>query len=590
MDDFYQFLWKEHLLLTQISIFDPNWVQRKYPFNELLIKIALMRTLQSVFFAVFIGIPLFVAAQEDFSLSGNLETNVNFYLRDPEIGAINTPQYEHQQIGFETWLDIRAQYSGFEFGMRYDIFNNSALLNPQDSYTAQGIGRWYAGKKIGKLSILGGYIYDQFGAGTIFRAYEQRPLLIDNALVGVKLTYELSDDWTLKGIGGQQKNLFDVYSSVLTGFNIDGYLAIGEKGLSLAPGLGIMHKTLSDDQMESLAGTLSSYTPEDFIPEAPYNTIAVSLYNTLSLGRFSWYVEGAYKSEEVLYDNYATRTLWTGVESEGKFVLTDGYVLYTTLSYAGGGLGISGQYKRTKNFVFDADPFAAQNRGMISFLPPMTRVNTYRLTARYSPATQFLDEQAYLLDVRYALNKRLSFLVNVSHITRPDATVNMNIYDELYTQVTWKKPKEWTLIGGVQFQNYNQELYEGKPGVPPVKTITPYLDFLYKFDRKKSLRVEFQYMNTKEDYGSWLYGLLEYSISPHWVFELSDMYNVAPNNKGGVEEKKIHYPTAGVVYSAGRTRYALRYVKQVEGIVCSGGICRLEPAFSGFRFNVSSSF
>jgi hypothetical protein len=60
--------------------------------------------------------------------------------------------------------------------------------------------------------------------------------------------------------------------------------------------------------------------------------------------------------------------------------------------------------------------------------------------------------------------------------------------------------------------------------------------------------------------------------------------------KDGKEGKKLHFPTAGMVYSSGRTRYALRYVKQVEGIVCSGGICRLEPAFSGFKFNVSSNF
>ena len=35
---------------------------------------------------------------------------------------------------------------------------------------------------------------------------------------------------------------------------------------------------------------------------------------------------------------------------------------------------------------------------------------------------------------------------------------------------------------------------------------------------------------------------------------------------------KIHYPTLGVVYSNGANRFSLRYVKQVEGVVCSGGI------------------
>jgi hypothetical protein len=70
------------------------------------------------------------------------------------------------------------------------------------------------------------------------------------------------------------------------------------------------------------------------------------------------------------------------------------------------------------------------------------------------------------------------------------------------------------------------------------------------------------------------------------------MWNIKPvEDPGSTEpEDKLHFPTAGVVYSSGNTRYAFRYVKQVEGIVCSGGICRLEPAFSGFKLNISANF
>jgi hypothetical protein len=76
-------------------------------------------------------------------------------MRDPNIGAANTPQYEHQQIGNDSWLNLRAQIYGFELGIRYDYFLNSALLNPTESYTDQGIGRWYIGKKVGKFSVFG---------------------------------------------------------------------------------------------------------------------------------------------------------------------------------------------------------------------------------------------------------------------------------------------------------------------------------------------------------------------------------------------------------------------------------------------------
>ena len=551
-----------------------------------------MRALNLLPLLIFsVGFTSPLLSQQDVSLSGSLESNTNFYVRDTTIGAANIPQYEHQQLGTDTWLSLRAQAFGFDIGIRYDLFLNSALLNPTSSYTDQGIGKWYAGRQIGKLYVLGGYIYDQIGSGMIFRSYEERALLIDNALVGAKVTYDLMDDWTIKGFIGQQRDLFEVYPSVLAGGSIEGFELLGKEGtISVAPGFGVLHKTLSDEQVETLAGTLAQYTPEDFIEEVPYNTMSFSLYNTLTAGPFSWYIEGAYKTEEVFWDTYATRTLWTGEQILGKFVLDDGYVFYTTLSYAGGGLGISAQYKRTHNFAFKADPYATGYQGAISFLPPMSRVNTYRLTARYSPATQDLDEEALQLDVRYAVSKNFSLLVNLAKIIRPDAERNREIYSEIYTQFTLKKPREWTLIGGVQFQNYDQELYEGKPGVPVVETITPYIDYLYKIDQKKSIRTEVQYMNTDQDHGSWLYGLAEFSISPHWIFELSDMWNIAPLDKNGVEEEKLHYPTAGIVYSTGPTRYAIRYVKQVEGIVCSGGICRLEPAFSGFKLNISSNF
>lgn len=536
---------------------------------------------------------LLAFAQEPLSISGSLESNVNFYMRDPQIGAANTPQYEHQQIGTDNWLSIRAQYAGFDAGFRYDLFANSSLLNPTDSYTAQGLGRWYVGKKIGKLSLMGGHIYDQFGSGIIFKSYEERALFIDNALVGIRAAYEISPNWTIKGLAGRQKNLFDLYPSILKGLNLEGFKSFGEEGkVSVAPGIGIMHKTISDEQMEALAGTLAQYTPEDFIDEVPYNTIAATIYNTLSAGRFTWYIEGAYKSEDAIYDIYADHLLWTGEITKGKFVLEPGYLAYTSLSYAGGGLGISVQYKRTSNFNFRTDPFVTLNRGMINFLPPMARINTYRLTARYSPATQDLDEEGVQLDVRYAISKNFSVLVNIANINRPKAEENHDIYSEVYTQFTWKKPQKWTLIGGVQYQKYDQELYEGKPDVPKVQAITPYLDYLLKFDQKKSLRTELQYMSTEQDFGSWIYLLEEFSISPHWIFEASDMWNISPKKNPDQSEKlkDLHFPTLGVVYSAGSTRYALRYVKQVEGVVCSGGICRLEPAFSGFKFNLSANF
>jgi len=542
-------------------------------------------------FLTFIYTLGFAQGNNQGSFSGSLEANGNFFQEDEAIQAAGTPQYDHQLFGADTWLDLKYSNFGFDLGLRFDLFNNSNLLNPQDSYNDQGIGTWYIKKQVNKLGITAGYIYDQIGSGIIFSAFEQRPLLIDNALMGLRLTYDLTPDWQLKAFTGRQKNLFDLYESVIRGGSIEGFVVGDSSRWTMAPGLGIMSRTIDDETMGLLLTSLSFY-PEGFRSGAKYNSHAVSIYNTLSAGNFTWYVEAAYKTEEAFFDPLFKWTNAAGQETTGKFDFQDGNVIYTSIGYAAKGLGISLEGKRTENFSFRVNPFETENRGAINFLPPMARVNTYRLNARYTPATQELGEQAIQLDIRYSPSRKLGFLVNISNIT----TLNNDLlYRELYTEVSYKYKRKWQLISGIQWQNYNQNVYEGKPGVDILETVTPYAEFLYKFSRKKSIRIETQYMLTapgisdfkNRDLGDWVFAQVEVGVAPHWIFTISDMYNIDPSKK---DADDIHYPTLGVVYTHHSNRFELKYVKQVEGIVCAGGICRLEPAFSGVKMSVRSTF
>ena len=122
-------------------------------------------------------------AQEQGSFTGGFQTSANFFIRDSLIGAANIPQYDRQLFGAQSWLDLGYSIAGFDLGLRFDMFNNSNLLNPNDSYTDEGIGRWHIAKKINKFDIRVGHIYDQIGSGIIYRAFEERPLLIDNPLL-----------------------------------------------------------------------------------------------------------------------------------------------------------------------------------------------------------------------------------------------------------------------------------------------------------------------------------------------------------------------------------------------------------------------
>ena len=552
-----------------------------------------------VYLLCFLAIPLF-SQNDGGRISGNLQTNAKFFLRDSLIGAANTPQYDRQLFGADTWLNLNYSNWGFDFGIRFDVFNNSNLLNPTGSYSDEGIGRWFIRKKIQKLGISVGYLYDQIGSGIIFRAYEERPLLIDNALYGLRLEYDITEDWRVKAFTGRQKQQFDVYKPIIKGASIEGFIA--QKGeqpkWSMAPGIGLMNRTLDDATMDALVATINTYQPRDtFTPT--YNVYAATLYNTLTVGPVSWYFEGAYKSEEAIRDPFGEFIQESDTLVGEKFIGRSGTVFYTSLSYVQKGFGATLEAKRTENFSLRTRPQESLNQGMLNYLPALTRINTYRLASRYFAATQELGELAFQADVQFSIERKWNFHFNASNIT--DLS-NELLYRELYMDVSYKHERTLTLTAGLQHQNYNQAIFEVKPGAPNVKTITPLAEVLYKVDRRKALRLELQYMLTgrdpssdlKQDYGDWLFALLEYSVAPRWTLSISDMFNANPGLNAPVDafgqKEKVHFPRIDIAYTNRSNRYGLSYVKQVEGVVCTGGICRLEPAFSGFQLNITSSF
>lgn len=555
---------------------------------------------RAILFLLILSCSMGITAQNDGGrLSGKLHINANVFLRDSLIGASNTPQFDHQFFGSESWMNLNYSNWGFDFGIRFDFFQNSNLRNPRASYSGEGIGLWYVRKKIDNLDFTVGYFYDQIGSGIIYRSYEERGLPIDNALYGIRGIYSINEDWSLKAFSGKQKQLFTSYESLISGVNLDGfYMPNEEKNLTFAPGLGFVKRTLDDNSMNALVASLGDYLPEDlFIPT--YNAYAFTFYNTLTAGKFNWYVEGAYKTQDNIVDLEGERvSKFTGDTIVGsQFVGEEGTVFYSSLSYANKGWGLSLEGKRTENFGFRTRPQETLNNGLVNFLPPMARTHTYRLLARYAPATQDKGELALKADIRYAPSRKMLFNASYSHIVTLD---NAPLYDEFYFEYTYKPKRTFKLTTGLQMQTYNQEVFEFKPGVPIVETFTPFVDVFYKLSKKRSVRFEGQYMITgedkgvKHDFGDWIYGGLEYNFSNKFSISLTDMFNVAPGKNSPTDDSgeklAIHYPRFDVFYIKGPTRVSIGYVKQVQGIVCSGGVCRLEPAFSGVRANLTTSF
>jgi hypothetical protein len=526
-----------------------------------------MNRLLSIMAALFLANSAFAQG----TLSGDLQTNINFFQKDSTIGASDNSLYDNYLSGSETWMSLRYNIKDWTFTLRADAFNNSNLANPSQALTAYGLGAYSINKDMGDLNITLGYIYDQIGSGILFRAYEDRGLLIDNALIGLQLKYKLGNSIMLKGFSGQQKYILSKYAPIMRGFSAEGDYNV--KQVHLIPGIGILNRTLDDQSMLKVAATINSQDVSTrFLPK--WNMYAFTAYNTLNYKNISWYVEGAYKTHEaitrdnVLYD-------------------TAGNVLFTTLSYAKKGFALNVSAKRTENFVMRTSPNENLLLGMVNWQPVVARLRPQRLMARYTPASQDLSEQAYTIDGLYSPNDNTNYTFTYTNISTLN---NKKLYTEALAEVYYIGLPDWRFQLGAQYMEYNQELYQVKPNAPLVKAITGYGEITYKFTPTKSIRMELQYMDTKQDFGSWAFALLEYNLVPKFSISISDMYNITPNYSNSLVTKATHYYSLYGAFTKGPHRFSLAYVKQVAGINCTGGVCRFEPAFSGIRSTLTTSF
>ena len=107
-------------------------------------------------------------------------------------------------------------------------------------------------------------------------------------------------------------------------------------------------------------------------------------------------------------------------------------------------------------------------------------------------------------------------------------------------------------------------------------------DLLYKWTSSLSTRMELQYLTTEGYRKDWMAGLLEVGFAPHWSVFASDMYNHGSS--------RMHYWNAGVSYAMRHLRIAAGYGRYRAGYICSGGVCRTIPAYTGANLTLTASF
>jgi hypothetical protein len=530
-------------------------------------------------------------------LSGNFQTTNQFYVKDYKIGATTT-QYQRELSSTDAWLYLNYKYSGYNFNLRYDLFNNSPLLNPQEAYTASGLGFWSISKNINKLNVTIGSFYDQFGTGTIFRSFEDRNLGIDYAIQGARVIWTPNNDTKIKAFTGRQKYRFDIRPEVIKGINAERHFQVNEN-LGLDVGASAVNRTIDPTTMANIAAAINNYDLKNRF-DPTYNVYGFNAYNTLSYKRISLYTEYCYKTPEAVLNSQLDR-----------MQLLSGKVYYASLSYSTKGIGINTQFKKIESFSFRTSPLEIQNLGLITYLPSITRQNTYRLLARYNAVAQELGENAAQVEVSYKpqtayFKKHMTTVnINVSVVTGPQSfnfdgnALNLadfnsdtsRYFREYYIDISHKFNKKFKMLLGYQNINYNQRLFENKAqGTPYVLAQCIFGEATYKLTPTKSVRMEAQYLDTKQDYGSFVNALIEFNVAPHYSFSAGDILNISKGYINAENFEQVHYWNVFGAYTFGPTRFTAGFIKQVAGVNCTGGVCRVEPAFSGARVTLTTNF
>jgi hypothetical protein len=554
-----------------------------------------LRTYQNFKPNLLIGVFLFVFCLPLFSqeqtidagnIHGNFEIRGQYYRDDTLIGAPDVPE----QVLFNGFLNLIYTRGKFETGLRYESYQN-VLLGFSPNYKGNGIPYRYATYRGDNLEFTAGNFYEQFGNGQILRTYEERGLGIDNSIDGIRARYRVKGI-QVTGLIGQQRFYFAKGPGIVRAADIDIDLnqsleALSQNKNRFKLGLSAVSKYQDD---ENLSLTL---------PE-----------NVLSLGgRFSYYRSGFSLKGEYTYK-------YNDPSADNGYIYKDGQALFLSTSYSKKGLGITLSAHTLDNMFFRSD---RNNRSIfndlfINFIPALTKQHTYNLMATLYPyATQPRGEMAFQGDFIYKFKRKTplggkygtTIQVNFSHITNLDTVVlndenttrlgyNANLFkpgkdkyfQDFNIEISKKLSKSLKVKGTYQNLVYNQDVIEGKPGVPNVLADVVVLDVLYNINSRNAVRTELQGLWTKQHEGDWATALVEYTYSPHWFIAVLDQYNYG--NK--VNSKQIHYVTASVGYIKDANRISFSYGRQRAGIFCVGGVCRVVPASNGFSVSITSSF
>ena len=439
-------------------------------------------------------------------------------------------------------------------------------------------------------SVTAGSFYEQLGSGLLFRSWEDRALGLNNAILGARATYNYKDLFSAKVFAGVPRlgKLEAAPGEKFFGLGLSNVVvAAADVSVSISDIIGSDHFSLAlegsflykHEQLPSNVAMLGCETDN------------IGWSARLNAETQGFYFRGEYVDAGMQYVN-------------PFFEAKRGIAQLVEVGYNSRGLGVSLTGRRVHRMnqqIYTGDMSYSAQANVLSYCPAMCTQYTYMLTTLvpYNPVVGtnglVAGEAGGQIDAFYNFRRGtkiggkrgMKIHANFSAYYSLNADGGFKGGEHLFTDFSfdverlWTKKFKMTLLYSLQDYNKNETDYR-KEKVYVGMSHAFVADLLYKWTSKFSTRLELQYLATKGYQKDWMAALLEVSFAPHWSVFASDMYNHGSS--------RMHYYNAGVSYAYKWIRVAAGYGRYRAGYICSGGVCREIPAYTGANITLTATF
>ena len=150
-----------------------------------------------------------VSAQEQKSVtvSGSVQTDMLVPQNDEQTGAMKDEAFQAN-----VYADLMVQSRYVDAGARFEYLEHP-LPGFEKDFQGWGVPNFWVKARWGCAELTGGTFYEQFGSGFILRTYEERPLGIDNSLLGGRVVLKPYKGITVKALTGVQRHYWKLKKS-----------------------------------------------------------------------------------------------------------------------------------------------------------------------------------------------------------------------------------------------------------------------------------------------------------------------------------------------------------------------------------------